>query len=161
MEDMIAGPRIRKRDVKRIGAELVRIEKRDGVLTAASVFEAGKSRSSALHRYFIWDKNAAWIEANLARARAIIRNVRVEYRVPESKEPVTVRSFQFVPSRDGYQSTRAALDNPLTRAEVLRIALAELRSFREKYATLRELSAVHQAIDSTLAAKLEARRKRA
>ncbi len=65
-------------------------------------------------------------------------------------EPVITRAFISVQKEDGdrlYESTVAALNDPVYRRQVLEQAARDLSQVRQKYAELRELSQVFDAID--------------
>lgn len=117
----------------------------DGLLLPEQVVEAARPPASPLHSRFEWNNGKAAEKYRIWQARQLLR-VCVE-TIPQSKEPVEV----FVSlSRDrkegGYRIQTEVLSDAEMRRALLSDALSELELFREKYARLRELSLVFQAI---------------
>lgn len=138
------------KQASKIVDELKRIaQENDGVLKAEAVVEAARPPDSPLHGSFTWDNSEAAERWRLHQARNLIR-VSVEYlNVPDS-EPVKVSSFvSLTPDREqeggGYRLMVNVMSRKDTRAQLLEDALAELKSFEDKYAGLKELAEIFEA----------------
>jgi len=127
-------------ELKRIAAE------HGGVLQPEDVVEEARPRTSPLHSRFEWSDTKAAKAYRLWQARQLIRVVvEVDERV---RDPYNV----FVSLTDdrrgagGYRVTTEVLSDAQMRKRMLADALAELRSFQEKYRRLTELAEVFKAI---------------
>jgi hypothetical protein len=125
--------------------ELTKIaNQNNGVLLQRHVVEAARSRTSILHKYFVWDNTKAADEYRLIQAGELIR-VCVRYvKVNGDKRAVRV----FMSLREdrydghGYRAVVSILSNKTLRRQMLEDALAELQAFERKYNDLRELSEI-------------------
>jgi len=121
-----------------------------GILQPSAVVEAAKPNTSPLHSHFTWDDSEAAAAWRLWQARQLI-SVCVEFVGPKDAEQ---EARVFVSLRDergeegGYRALISVLSEPDLRAQLLQDALAELKYFKGKYQSLKELSAVFEAIDS-------------
>lgn len=129
-----------------------------GLLTEESVLEAARTPNSPLHDHFTWDDGEAAERWRLEQARRLIMRVKVSI-VQKDNKPVRVREFVSLPSdrvavagAGGYRQTVDVLGDDAMRAEMLKAAARELRAFRSKYQTLRELELgpVLKAVDEFL-----------
>jgi len=131
-----------------IAAELQRIERERGGLRPSDVVAEAAKRTSPLHRYFDWSDTVAARKWRDQQARSLIASVRVVITDAPTREPI--RAFMHVPSpgmAQRYGSTADVLSDPEQREIVLARALQELRSFKERYADLKELADVFAAAD--------------
>lgn len=127
-------------------------EDNDGILLPEQVVEAARSVKSPLHSRFEWDDGKAAESYRIWQARHLLR-ICVEY-IKESKHPVEVFvSLTSDRGQGGYRVQTEVLSNAEMRRQLLADALAELEVFRNKYARLRELAIVFQAIRKTMARK--------
>jgi hypothetical protein len=125
----------------------------DGELKPEFVVNDARNPNSPLHSFFEWDDTEAAEQYRLNQARRLIRTVVAIYTEIPNREPV--RAFMHIrPSAPAntetkgerepsyYTSTVEALTKPDLRFGVLRRAKAELDAWRQRYADLKELSAV-------------------
>ena len=136
--------RIRKRD--QVAAELARLAKRRGFLTAELVVAAASAETSPIHHCFTWDDTKAAHAHRLWQARELIARVEFE---PTPDRPifrayVNIRSEGEAVGR--YVSTVDALADSSTRKTVVARALADLERVRERYEQIEELASVWRAI---------------
>jgi len=126
-------------------------QRNGGDLTAELVVEAARDPKSPIHDQIFdcLDEEAAE-RYRLWQANSMIRCFRVTYA---EAEDTPVRGYVVV-TRDGrrgnYRATNEALRHESYRDNVLQQALAELQSFRRKYADLKELSVVLNAVEEVL-----------
>ena len=132
------------------GAELDRIA-RARPITADAVIEEARKRGSPLHGFFEWDDSRAAQEYRLDQARHLVRSITVT--VEGNGEPIAVRAFVHVGSRQEYMPSVRAMRQSEIREEVVARALAELESWRRRYYNLREFAGVVAAIDSVTRGK--------
>lgn len=132
-------------DVQKIGEALAALPSK----TPESVLAAARSKRSPLHGEFEWDDSEAAQRYRLEQASYLLRVIKVNV-VVQDREPVKVRAFVQLKQRQEYRPVIEVLSEAESRAQLLDLALRELRSFRQKYAALSELSRVHAVIDSLL-----------
>lgn len=129
--------------------ELTEIEERDGVLKPEAVVEFAKNENTELHSHFTWDDGEAAKQHRLWQARQIIRVVVTTVKGKEGE--VTTKAFvNFAPSEKyggGYRSIVSVLSNSELKTRMLQDAMKELAIFRKKYAELKELTSIFDAID--------------
>lgn len=136
---------------------LLSVEAERGRLTPAMVFELAKPETSPIHAFFEWDKERGWEAHNLARAAALIRQVKVVIRTPDD---AGIRTRQFLLTRGSadepqshYMSIERALGTPEIRDEVLATARRDLQIFERRYAALLKAD---ELLASGMATMLEA-----
>lgn len=139
---------------KELVAELESVRtKAGGKLTPAAALKAAKKGTAlyaAVDSAGLWNDTKA---ANLARIeflRAIIVKVRVSIERADGK-PEFIRAYVSL-SEDrktggGYVSTVEVLQDDAKKAQMLRTALAELRSFKRKYSDLEQLTGIFDLTD--------------
>lgn len=116
-------------------------------LTPHNLVEASREESAPLHPAFEWDDTLAAEKWREQQASHIIRSLTI--RVDQS-EPV--RAYvSVIQSGEPYEPIRAVITAPDKRARLIEQALAELRAFQSKYATLNELCDLFAAIDAATA----------
>ena len=136
-----------------VGAEMEKIEQRDGEVTSKSLLEAGRPQESALHSLFEWDDSKAAEQYRLKQATDVITHIHI--RVEENpKEPyrayVNIQQSDGQTERGRFINVTTAMENEETRMVVLSAAMTEMKRFSAKYAKYKELSEVFEAIDKTL-----------
>lgn len=131
-----------------IVAELHRIAaQHSGKLRPVDVVAAAKSKTSPLHSKFEWDDSAAAQRYRLWQARQLIA-VTVEY-IGSGDEAVLSRVFVSLTSdrkKGGYRTTVAVLSDTERRKQLLSDATEEMERFEQKYAELKELASVFDAM---------------
>ncbi len=132
----------------RIKQELDQIQQdHDGLLLPADVVEFARDESTALHARFDWDDTEAAEKWRLSQAGEIIRlNITIT-----GEKDVAVRAFVSL-STDraqggGYRSIEAVMSSSDIMAVMLADALGELNVLRKKYAKLKALRPVWDAIE--------------
>jgi len=131
-------------------AELHRIAaKHDGILEPADVVDAARSESSPLHSKFEWDDSVAAEKYRLYQARQLLI-VTVDY-IGTGKKATLQRVFVSLTTDrqqegGGYRAMTTILADKSCRAQLLEDAFEEMRLFREKYAQLKELTEVFEAM---------------
>lgn len=128
-------------------AELKEIARRHGgALRPAEVVAFAANPKTALHGRFEWDNTEAAEKWRLHQARNIIR-VCIETN-PALKKKFRI-FVSLVPDRqdgEGYKSLDLVMKSANSREQLLADALAELETFRQKYATLKELAGIFREI---------------
>lgn len=125
-----------------------------GGITPEIVLDYARPEESPLHKFFQWDDNKAAEEYRLVQAAHLIRRIKVEYITEETKT-VTVRAFHCVvpdadhdeqPSGRGvYVPVEAAMSD--YRSQLLDQCKRDIEAFKRKYAALKEVSKVIEAMD--------------
>lgn len=131
-----------------------------GTITAPVLVKACEAKTHKLHSYFEWRDKVAGSRWREQQARHLIGAIIVTY---EHHRPV--REYQNVtvetqPGPDdgkmehvrAYVSTEEALADPAMRSQILKRAMDESKSWRNRYASLQELAHVFDVIDATIRA---------
>ena len=133
-----------------VGAEMEKIEARDGQVTSKSLLDAGRPEGSALHSLFEWDDSKAAELYRLKQATDVITHIHI---VIEEKPEQPYRAFVNIQESSGqteqgrFINIRSAMENEETRRIVLNAAISEAKRFSQKYASYKELSEIFEAID--------------
>lgn len=135
-----------KTDHNAVQLELHRL-KRDGTIHAADVVEAARNPESAMHHHFTWDDSEAAAQWRLEQARRLLRVYVVR---EESAASTPIRAYVSL-SGDrrkggGYRHLADVLSSEELYQQLLADAFHDLRGLRAKYATLRELRPVFDAV---------------
>lgn len=152
-----------KVSAEKAAEELEKIRKRDGAITPTAVVESARPEKSPIHKVFEWDDSIAAEKYRIDQANRMTRAVQVihlDIKKPnQSALPARMFSSITVTSPDDetktkkvYTSTEDALQDPITRDEILGNAIRDAIAYRRKYAALQELAQVFVAIDSFIEA---------
>lgn len=115
----------------------------EGRLTARDLVEENRPESAPLHNEFEWNNDAAADSWREHQARHIIGCLVIK---AEKKEPVRA-FFNIQRSEPTYSHIESILQSRDETESLLRTALLELTAFERKYAMLKELARVFEAID--------------
>jgi len=129
-------------------AELLRLQEREqGLLKLATIVKSARSKKSPLHDWFEWRDGPAAEKYRLIQAAMLVRVV-VEVVIDEQPPVRTFVSLlsDRIPS-GGYRHVKVVLEDARQRAELLAMALSELRIFQRKY---KVLSALVRAIEQVI-----------
>ena len=134
---------------KNIIAELRALSRaHGGILEPDVVVSAARNPKSAMHNSFDWDDTEAAQKWRIEQARKLLR-VTVEYVGGKEGNPIRVFYSLTTDRRGdetGYRTTIDIMNDKELYAQLLDDALAELESFRVKYAHIKELRAIFTAI---------------
>jgi hypothetical protein len=128
-----------------VGETIELIRKKKGSVTPEMLVAAAKAKASPIHGCFTWNDKEAGKLRRLDEARYLLRMVTVE--VETDNEPIVTRAFVSISDSTEYTTIEAAMSDEDMRAQLLMQAKKELRSFKQKYAQLKELSQVFEAIN--------------
>lgn len=133
-----AGARITGVSPDVAGAELERIRKEYGALTASAVVDEARPETAPLHPNFEWDDEKAADEYRLQQARTLVRSVQIVF--PDQEPRVMYVHVQTsARGEGGYEPLSLVVKQP----DRLALALAELRSY---------VSSASQSVQEVLAA---------
>ncbi len=129
------------------GEEIERIKQKSGFITPVMLVAKAKAKSSRIHDCFTWDDTEAAKLHRINEAKFLLRMIQVE--IGSDEETVVTRAFVSVSEGDStaYQTIQTVMGDDDLREQLLQQALKELRSFKQKYAQLKELAKVFAAID--------------
>jgi len=118
--------------------------KHEGRLHAEEVVKAARSQNSPLHDKFMWDDTEAAHQYRLEQARHLIRTTIQYIDVGGSPRPVNVFVSLSSDREDGggYRELQTVLKKKEHREVLLADALKEMRSFVDRYETIKRLSKV-------------------
>ena len=131
--------------------EIERIRQNSGgTLNPAVIVREAEPPASILHNYFEWDDTKAAHEYRLEQARKLIR-ICVRYIPDGPDEPVRAYvSLQDDRGTNGYRSITDVMSDERLREKLLAEAKRDMNLFRQKYAVLRELAQVFEAMDAVV-----------
>ena len=133
------------------GAELERIEKSIG-LTAKNVVKESRPSDAPLHKEFTWDDSIAAEKFREQEARVLIGDIVIEINGDE--ESVITRGFVNLsaPSNktSNYESIGKVLVDEEKTTALLESAKREMKCFKAKYSTLKELAGVFNEMDKVI-----------
>lgn len=139
-----------KVDANDVGKEFKKIEKKNGEVTKSLIVDAARSKDNVMHDLFEWDDKVAGEKYRLNQAGLIMSALIVEKERDKNyggRAYVNIESTDELLSKGRYVNYETAMSDDDMRSVVLRNALKELASFREKYKELKELEKVFAAID--------------
>lgn len=131
------------------GKVLMDLEK-EGELTPERLVDISRPEDAPLHKCFTWDDRKAADLYRKQEATILIRHIEVVEEVEE--KPVKVLAFHTLEKKGGYEFINNILVNPVKVTSLLANACSEMKSFKDKYKSLKELSKVFSAIEETLEA---------
>ena len=114
--------------------------------TPQQIVDAAKDESSELHKCFEWDDSVAAEKYRLTQARTIVCNLVIARPEAEEEKP-KLRVFYKTESSQGYKPSTYIFHVPSEYEKLLEQAYAELRAFKQKYNSLKELEEILALID--------------
>jgi len=131
-----------------VGEHFALLSSHHNAITPQLILDDGRSKDSPTHTYFVWNDTVAAEKYRLSQAAKLLRSV--VYVNVEEPEAEPIRAFVRVEEDDEshFVTTAYAMSHTNLRAQVLHNAMNELKAFRSKYATLKELAKVFKAIDT-------------
>jgi len=135
----------RSADPQTVGDWLERIKNRRGTLNAEVILEEASRRQSPIHDLVTWVNATAAHQHRLTEVRKAVANLRI------SREGESVRAFLPVRRPDqptSYETYDAVMRNSRLRQQRLQLAYRQLESYRERWASFRELRDVLRAIET-------------
>lgn len=109
------------------------------------IVNAATDKTSELHKCFTWDDTKAAAKWRKQEARMIVANIIVKVETGDN-EKVNIRVIESL-NRNEYKPTSVIVQIPGDYANLLARAKAELKTFKVKYETVKELRNVFEAID--------------
>lgn len=140
------------------GHEIERVEQKYGEVTAVNLLDESRPEDAPLHKCYEWDDSVAAEQYRLFQSRKILSAVHVVILNDDGAKVETRMMANVTENRTGegrYINMVAALAHVDSRAIVLNRAREEMKTFKDKYQNLSELSKVMQAIDDTLKEEIE------
>lgn len=122
--------------------------------TADEIVSMASDPDKESHKLFDWDDAIAGPKWRKEQARLVLRKLKVEY-IHESD--LDVEPKKFTPCRlfygnpvekEGFVAITTIMGNKDMYEQLLERAKMEIRSFRKKYAMLKELEALFDVIDT-------------
>ncbi len=138
------------KDPQRIANEIYSISDEP---TKKQIVDKARDESTELHGLFEWNNDIAAEKYREEQAGFILRKLKVTFiQTDDEKEPiqtkVPVRMFYGNPvESSGFVSIVKIMGNGEMYNALLERAKAELKSFKNKYAMLKELEAIFEMID--------------
>ena len=137
-----------------VGAEVEKIEKQKGEVTAKDLVNAARKEDSPLHKLFEWNEAVAAENFRIHQASVILCTLSIVQT--DTPEPTVVRAYMNVaddadnPTRrtGTFINTHDAFMDKEKRDLILRVAIRELQELKRKYSVLSELAEVFRAIDN-------------
>lgn len=148
-----------------VGNALKKIEEEEGTVSAKGFLEYSRSEDSETHSMFEWRDDVAAEKYRLSQAGQIINQLAIEIVYTddptpknvnvkledESKKQIVSAYVNVVPKSTkasaSFVNTLSALESEEFKEQVLANALSELRAFRHKYGTLKEVASIVSEIE--------------
>lgn len=138
-----------------VASELDRIRDVRGggeVARPSDVVEESRPESAPLHPLFEWDDSVAAEKYRVEQARGILRAVvSYEEADPEVEVPAYIKVHVEHGAQSYYPAARVMSDAEMMKSVVDR-ALADLKSWQERYRHLKQLAGLMAAIDGAIVA---------
>ena len=136
---------------QKAGEYLEELEKKHSALTPEIVLEESRDENAVLHKCFEWDDAKAAEGYRLVQARNIIRNITVKIEKQDSPALIT-RAFVNVQDeskkdKGRFVSVGIAITDEQMKKQILKNALYELQTFKNKYAECYELGKIFADIE--------------
>lgn len=148
MENIVATwrtPGIFNADAQKVCNELREIGEE---FTPEEIVEAAEDETKELHKCFEWDNTKAANKYRLYQARILTSQIVFKREVVEDEEaPAPIRIFNKADRSGGYKIPERTFKVQSEYEALLQRAYAELRAFKAKYATLKELDYILELID--------------
>jgi acetolactate synthase regulatory subunit len=131
--------------------EILKVQKQKG-LTAESLLDEARKKSSKLHKFFEWDNDKAGDKWRLQQARVLINEVQiiVENKTRYAFENVSI-SVQNKGCEEEYVREYFPLADIMTdeqkRKQLIARALIEVNYWKERHSELTEFNDVFSSID--------------
>ena len=126
--------------------EIANLRKSAGRVNAETLLEKAADPDSCLHGMFEWNDDQAAHEFRLTQARLVLRSLVIDTPDGNVGRMLVAVSVGSSGGRD-YVPVQQAMKVPEWREEVLEEALRDLRAFRVRYNTYKELAALVASID--------------
>ncbi len=133
--------------LKQVGEELERIQSKHNSITPKIVVEESRNENSVLHNCVEWDDTKAAEAYRERQAQSLICNIVVS-KVNDTEVQSDVRAFVHI--QNDYKPIETVVKVKDYRQEMLNNAFKELKTFKEKYQSLSELSDLFSYIDTIL-----------
>lgn len=130
-----------------VAGEICEQLEKAGHLSAKNLLDVSRPEDAPLHDSFEWDDSVAAERYREDQAREIIRSIVI---VPEKANPVR-GFFKIESAGPTYQSIQSVLQNEDSTQKLLMTAFRELSVIQNKYASLRQLNKVWEAVEEVKA----------
>ena len=123
-----------------------------GKKTAKDLVDASRPEDAPLHSMFEWNDTVAAEKYREVQSREIIRHIIEVPETDEEKEtyPVVRAFFKIDETSKDYEPTYVIMSDEEKRRRLLEVAKGELKQFKVKYSSLKELATVFEAIDKVI-----------
>lgn len=132
------------------GEQMEMLAESEEGLTAESLLEANKPKNAPLHNEYEWSNAKAALAWRLQQSRHLMNSIVTvqveESQTEEQTEPTIVRAF-FPTGQKLYEPLHVIVKEQSKYEKLLETAYRELRSFKKKYETLKELHPVFDAME--------------
>ena len=135
---------------KKVINEILEVKKKKG-LTAKSVVEKAKNKTSAMHKLFEWDNTKAGEAWRIQQARVLINEVKI---IVENKEyyafenvNVALDTKDSTFSRNEYFHRNEIISNNALRQQMVDRAYNYVKYWREQYKQYNEFGPIFEGID--------------
>ena len=138
-------PGLFKADAQKVCDELMEIGEE---FTPEEIVAAAADEAKELHKCFEWDDTKAANYYRLHQARVLTSQIVFKREIPEGEEPpAPTRVFNKTERSGGYKIPERTFKVQEEYEALLQRAWAELRAFKAKYASLKELDYILELID--------------
>ena len=145
----VKGSILNNEQAMRYGSRLNELAQSKGLVRATDIVEDAADDQSPLHDFFEWDDTVAAGKWREDQAYYLLRNIAVVTEQPDGQEKEIRLMYNIVDTDNtrGYVNIVRILDEQELRQQIIDKALRELRSWRDKYKTYKELVPILEAIE--------------
>lgn len=134
----------RVKGIYKADAQKVADEIGNDKITPQEMIEKARNEQSELHKCFEWNDTVAAEKYRLQQARNVLSMLVFK---PKTEEEQPLRIFSLTTEKSTYQPTVCFLKQEEEYQTLLKRAIRELQSFKEKYKTISELEGVFEEIE--------------
>jgi len=145
----------REHDPQVVGLHIEKLrQERGGYLKPEDLLADATTKDSPIHTCFTWNERQAAYQHRLNEARWLLRNLTVTRVFVNHKVIETAPQRPFVRVVDRNEDLFTSIDDAMSkeseRRQLVERALAELKGWRRRYGTLKELAKICKFLDSQL-----------
>lgn len=134
----------RVKGIYKADAQKVADEIGNDKITPQEMIEKARDEQSELHKCFEWNDTVAAEKYRLQQARTVLSMLVFK---PKKEKEQPVRIFSLTTEKSTYRPTVCFLKQEEEYQTLLKRAIRELQSFKEKYKTISELEGVFEEIE--------------
>lgn len=132
------------------GKHLAKLQTKVKILTPEIIMNDARSKDSPIHDYFDWNDKTASEKYRLHSARSLLNHIKVKITHDDESED-EIRKFHHIKiksseTQSGYVSVENVIKSEDYYSQIIKQALMEIQSWKEKYYRYQKLRPIIIAI---------------